>query len=178
MMALAFLLSVSALSADETWEATAEVSFSGTSTLHDFEGTGAPKDFTITVNGESRASFKAVLPVKTLDTDNKRRDKKMREMFRADKHPNILGKAENVPVAAMKPGDGPGKLPVRFTIAGTSKELDTDVSNWQQEDGKISFDVVFSVSLKSFKLKAPSLLGVFKVGDQVGVSVHVEAKRK
>jgi hypothetical protein len=169
--------------ADETWTGTAAVQFTGYSTLHDFEGKVAVP---LTVKRDGGVlSAKADAEVAKMDTDHDERDEKMRAMFSAAKHRfiDVEVKASESRARPVKGEDGkekPGVLPLRLTIAGTSREI-VGATTGLRDDGKghVEFDLAFPVSLKEFGLKAPSaLLGAVSVKDRVDVVVHVSLAKK
>jgi hypothetical protein len=170
--------------AGETWTGTAAVQFTGYSTLHDFEG---KVNVPLTVKRDGgELSAKADAEVAKMDTDHDERDEKMRAMFSAAKHRFIDVEVKGVSESRARPVKGedgkekPGVLPLKLTIAGTSREI-AGATTGLRDDGKghVEFDLAFPVSLKEFGLKAPSaLLGAVSVKDRVDVVVHVVLEKK
>jgi len=173
------LLTFSILLTLSSWadiaETTAFIAFKGTSTLHDFEGTAASQPFVLTFkeNPETRhiqISADAALKVSAMSTDHKKRDKNMFKMLDHENFSLISGSLSE----ASFPISGNGNAKLKLIIRDIEKTVEANFSNWKREGNKISVDMKFSVSLTSFGLKPPSVMGVIRVGDTVTVECEVE----
>lgn len=153
---------------------TASMTFHGTSTLHEFEGTVATAPFTArfseTKDGKTLVSATTSLKVRDMNTQNKKRDKNMFKMFDAKNHALIAGSVEN----AVLPKEGKSETKLKLKIRNVEKEISATLSDWKREGSKISCRITFPVSLKEFGLKAPSVMGLIRVGDTVNVECTLE----
>ncbi|HEY2774402.1 MAG TPA: YceI family protein [Candidatus Binatia bacterium] len=152
-------------------QATCDITFAGSSSLHDFEGK-APR-VTTTLHPAAAAGAWDVefsIPVSGMTTDNDSRDAKMREMLHADRAPSI-----RVSFPAVNPdaARGQGQLHGVVVIAGVSRDVVVAVSDWQSRGPNVSFDADAHLSLKDFQLEAPTVLGLIRVEDDVHVTGHV-----
>jgi len=154
------------------------VAFSGTSTLHDFEGTAEPKPLTVRRDDGGTWAATATLPVAALGTGNRWRDANLRSMLESERHPEITATFAAVDPDRCRPsGPGrPGELPFTLRIRNVERSLIATTSGWQEGPDHVSFDAGFRVSLAAFALEPPTALGLSKVGDVVDVSVHVELR--
>lgn len=157
------------------WSGTAAVAFTGTSTLHDFGGTltGAPVRCTSSGTGTSMTwAASGEMNVTNLSTSNSGRDAKMMTMLSAATWPVIRA---SVPVDPLVPVGTTGCM-VRVEIAGCTNQLPAAVSNWTVNADALAFDVTFRLSLKTFSLKPPSVLGMIRVADRVDVHCRIETQ--
>jgi hypothetical protein len=168
---LCFVLSTGAVLADPAiLETTA--AFHGTSTLHDFEGTGnalpAEADWTPTEKGGVLNAEAIVFNVKTLTTDHPKRDKNMMKMFDPAHHPRITGSIQNWNLGGADP-----EMSHSLQLKIQDKVLDVPVTitSLRTDESAIHLSCHFSLSLKACGLKRPSVLGLIRVGDQVTVTV-------
>lgn len=109
-----------------------------------------------------------------MDTRNKSRDGQMREMFRADRFPRIRGTAHDVDVERLREEMGKGRggkapLELLLRIREVERKIRVMASNLSESGDRVTFDLEFPVSLAEFDLKAPSVLGIVRVGDKVSV---------
>jgi hypothetical protein len=167
----------------ETWTGSSDVTFKGTSTLHDFEGNVRAVPLVVTVKTSEKGrliSATSAVEITRMSTAEKDRDQNMWKMFNAAKHRLMKITVPETPESALRPVNGkPGAMPITLTIAGTPGTVTGAVSNLKEMATTASFDLQFPVSLKAFNLKPPStLVGLIKVGDTVSVSVHVTLTRQ
>ncbi|MDA3902125.1 MAG: YceI family protein [Desulfuromusa sp.] len=166
-----------------TIEGECKIRFSGDSTLHGFAGQSVCQPFSLQSEGADlgrtiiRPTTVNVL-VADMDTDNSKRDKKMNEMFDAEHFPVIKGLFGDFNpreiVQQLLPGNElPGLLGFDLTIRDVTQRVQANVRDLVETSEQISFVAEFPVSLTSFKLKAPGVLGIIKVGDQVQVEIDV-----
>jgi hypothetical protein len=109
-----------------------------------------------------------------MKTGNDSRDEKMREMFQSDRHPVIRAVARDIDADKARERmrkDPGGKTPLEVTLAirGVERKVQATAGNWKEDGDRVAFDVEFPVSLREFDLKAPSVLGLIRVGDRVVV---------
>ncbi len=157
----------------EAGKGTVEISFSATSTLHDFEGNVAPLAFAIESGPSGTWGSDVVVPVAAIDTGIARRDASLRSMLDAAQHPNIRARFRDVEPERARAGE---TLPFRLRIRDVERPVEAAVSHWQQDERSARFDAEFDVSLQDYSLEAPGVLFV-RVGDRVHVVVHVTLER-
>jgi polyisoprenoid-binding protein YceI len=150
-----------------------EISFSATSTLHDFSGRVAAVAVAIEQGLDGGWSGTVDVPVASMDTGLERRDESMRAMLDAAQHPRIGGRFRDLRPEQVHAS---GVLPFLLQIRDVERPVQATVSHWQQDDRTARFDAEFDVSLRDFALEAPRVLFV-RVGDRVHVTVHVTLAR-
>ena len=162
-----------AIAASDAPLASCAITFTGTSSLHDFEGTMPAVSATLQQASTDRWNSEVVVPVSSMTTDNGSRDAKMRDMLNAERFPDIRATFRDIdPRTARDAHTLAGSL----TIAGTTHEFTAKLENWQEQGSRISFDAASDVSLSNFGLVAPSVLGLVRVGDVVAVRAHVSVE--
>lgn len=159
--------------ANEDHASDASITFSGTSTLHDFKGNVRAKSFVIHAAPSPRGiqySADIDVPVREMKTGDEDRDDNMYEMFEEEKFPTIRGSIKN---ALISPGGGPAEM--RIQIRNKEQSIPVTISKWKMTAGSLSFQIQFRLSLKKSGLEAPSVLGFIKVDDRVDVVADVTA---
>ena len=114
------------------------------------------------------------VPVAAMDTRNRSRDGKMREMFRSERFPRIHAAAHDVDVERLRVEIGKGRegnasIDLLLRIRDVERKIRATASNLKESGERVTFDLEFPVSLGEFDLKAPSVLGIIRVGDKVSV---------
>lgn len=152
------------------------IAFTGSSTLHDFDGTAAPLTVPLAPAAGGTWAADVAVPVASLDTGSARRDAKMREMLRGDAHPLIRGTFRDVEPERVRRSR---RLPFVLEIGGARRPTTAVVRAWREgEAGEtLSFDADLDVSLAAFDLEAPRALLFMRVADVVHVTVHVVVRR-
>ena len=152
---------------------TAQVSFSVTSTLHDFEGTAGSVALALSQAADGTWSADVSMPVAGMKTGNRWRDADMREMLGAPQHPQIRGRFRDLDPEKVRSS---GVLPFVLQIRTVERPVRATVENWRQSEREASFDAAFDVSLRSFQLEAPERF-FLSVDDTVRVTVHATLER-
>lgn len=155
------------------WPAEALIHFSGTSTLHDFGGDVPAQPFALTVSSNSWSAEADVMSG-LMATGSDGRDKNMHRMLNTNDHPRIHGRITTAP----KPAAGSTNATLSLKISGQQHDLPVQISSWSETDDRLSFHAEWDLSLKQFKLKPPSVIGIIRVGDMVHLSADVTASRK
>jgi hypothetical protein len=156
-----------------------DIAFLVPSTLHDVSGSARCQPFPVRVarDASGRQVIPVVeveVPVAAMDTRNKSRDGQMREMFRSDRFPRIRGEAHDVDVERIraeigKVRGGNASIDLLLRIRDVERKVRATASNLRESGERVTFDLEFPVSLGEFGLKAPSILGIIRVGDKVSV---------
>lgn len=160
-------------------EATASIIFRGTSTLHAFEGTVATAPFTATFSedketGQLRISATATVTVADMTTHNGKRDKNMFKMLDSEKYSLITGVLAN----ALLPVKGSGEAMLHLKIHGVEQDVAATLSDVKRNGDQASCLMTFPVSLAAFNLKAPTVMGLIRVGDTVIVECTLKGTTK
>jgi YceI-like domain len=160
-----------------------EIAFVGSSTLHDFSGTGTCRPFSAVLvrEGDGRTVLPRVdveVPVDGLKTGIDARDRRMREMFRSDRYPMIRVSVRDLDAGAFrermrKAAGGTVPLDVSLSIGAVEKTVPAAAGNLKEDGDRITFDVELPVSLKAFDLSAPTVLLFVRVADRVVVKGHI-----
>jgi hypothetical protein len=156
-----------------------DVAFLVTSTLHDLPGSARCLPFAAVLGRDAAGrqvlpSVEVDVPVEGMDTRNKSRDGQMREMFRSDRFPRIHAAAQDVDVDRLrvelgKGGEGKAPLDLLLRIRDVERKVRATASNLKESGDRVTFDLEFPVSLGEFDLKAPTVLGIIRVGDKISV---------
>lgn len=162
------------------------IHFYGKSTLHDFDGQVSCQPFVLEAKDSDNGRLIIQPPaievlVNEMNTDNDDRDKKMRVMFDSVNFPAIMGRlnvlemestlqrlAEHDPI--------PGGFEFDLQIRDVTQHIKANATRLKQTPERIDFVLEFPLSLSSFALKPPSVLGLIRVADQVRVEVVVTLK--
>ena len=151
--------------ASATIRGACEVAFLATSTLHDVSGSARCLPFeTVLARGTAGRQIlptvEVEVPVASMDTRNKSRDGKMREMFLSERFPRIHAAAHDVDVERLrveigKGRDGNASIDLLLRIRDVERKVRATASNLKESGERVSFDLEFPVSLREFDLKAP-----------------------
>lgn len=172
LLALVTPFAIAQSAAPARWPAEAIIRFSATSTLHDFAGTLPAQPFVITVVSNTW-SAEADVSSGLMNTASEGRDKNMHKMLSTNDHPFIHGKVAMAP----KPVSGGTNATLSLKICEQQHDLPVLITDWSETDGKLSFHAEWDLSLKQYKLKPPSVIGIIRVGDTVHLSADVTASR-
>jgi polyisoprenoid-binding protein YceI len=176
------LLSLASHSFGAEITGTCYITFFGTSTLHDFIGTVRSRPFTVhfAENPDVGKVIPAVavdVAVSEIDTDNGKRDKKLRKMFQSDAFPFIHGEMTDIQPDKLRgemegSENGDTTIDLKLKIREVEQAIPVRISNFRQYKQKISFDMEFPVSIAAYGLKPPApLFGIIRVGDRVDVKI-------
>jgi hypothetical protein len=159
------------------------VHFAGSSTLHDFDGTGNCMPFVLQAtenpNGESFVPETVlIVPVAGMQTGNSSRDEKMRDMFDAAHFPQISGILDGAPLLELRrhlhdAARGSHSFPIRMRIRDVESPIAARVTRLTDDAGGLNVDLEFPVSLNAYQLEPPSVLGLIHVADEVRVKVSL-----
>jgi hypothetical protein len=168
---------VQSIAQAENLTATADIQFSGSSTLHDFEGTASSQPFVARFTedretGQLKVAAKASLSVKDMGTENSKRDNNMFKMFDLEHFKLITGELAETAI----PLQGSTQATLRLTIRNVERDVDATISGVQRDANHISCKMQFPISLKAFDLKGPSVLGLIRVDDTVYVACTINGQ--
>lgn len=153
-----------------------DITFDGTSTLHDFSGhvqSEAPATWAAEKQAEEQAATLSIpevmIKVSTLSTDHKKRDKNMQKMFEPETFPDISGKISDWKLSATEASE----QTLTLMIHGQTLDVPVKVGPFTQTETGILLPCTFTLSLKASDLKRPSVLGMIRVGDEVQLKVDL-----
>jgi hypothetical protein len=168
-----------------TLEGNCDIRFFGQSTLHDFDGHVSCQPFTLTSTGRTGIMRQPVVKilVAEMTTDNSNRDQRMFAMFEQESYPQIQGVFDdldaNVVLQQLQETEtAPGPLEFDLRIRKVKKRVQAVTRDLVVSPEEISFVMEFPLSLASFQLEAPRVLGFIRVGDQVRVEARVFLRRQ
>jgi len=164
------------------------IRFFGQSTLHDFEGQGACQPFSVQTE-ETRAGHEVVqspvvnVLVSEMNTDNPSRDQKMWAMFDQEHFPEIKGRfVELDPEFALEQlaasENSEPTLALDLQIRGITQRIMVKIREVKISPERIGIIIEFPVSLASFDLKPPSVMGIIRVADEVRVVIQTVLHRQ
>lgn len=177
------LACVSASAAAVELPGTCQVAFTGSSTLHDFDGTAACTPFTLTVTGAGDAAqlgeVTLSVPVAGLRTGIARRDRSMYEIFQTGRFPEITGRLTGAPLAVVRrqlhqSAAGTSTLPLTVRIRDIERPVAARVTMLVDTTRDFSIALEFPLSLAAFRLEPPIVLGFIRVADEVLVKVSIQ----
>jgi hypothetical protein len=181
------LLGLTTFASAATLHGTCTIHFLGKSTLHNFDGQVACQPFSLVVEeNESGAQIirqpLVEIPVREMDTDNDRRDEKMYAMFESRGYPLIRSRFADLDLTALLErlqagGSDPARLDFTLQIRDRSLPVQAAIRNLKTAPEQITFDLEFPLSLASFRLEPPSVLGLIRVDDLVRVEASVQLRR-
>lgn len=153
--------------------ASGTLSFDGHATVGDF--TGSTKTVTGAMTGGD--GLEAVRgwvesPVKTLNSDNKKRDKDLNKSMESDKYPTMRFELAGVTPEAARGDTAAVKLAGKLTLHGVTKDVTVPGKVWKEGAG-LRLRVDFPVNLKDYKIGGlTKMLGVLRMEE--GIEVHVD----
>ena len=160
------------------------VTFIGSSTLHNFEGTATCNPFVLTVNAAPSGELQLgpvvlTVPVTTMITGIDRRDRTMWEMFESELFPLITGRLAAMPLKELRRQlHESAKTAAEFTlllrIRNIEQPVKTRVTRLVDSTESFTVDLEFTLSLATFRLEPPTVLGFIRVADAVKVKVNVQ----
>jgi len=144
-------------------------------TVDSFTGKTASEPFVVQSDDEKVA---VTFEIAKMETGKKKRDEEMLHMFHADEFPTIIGTAAATDVLALAPASEPIDLPLEVVMHGVTKQVVAKATKVSPADGGLTFDLEFPLILSDFDLKAPSIMMMIKVNNEVLVSSHVTLSAK
>ena len=158
------------MTASAAWQGQVEARFSVKATMDSFVGQATSRPVAV---ADDATDVDVVFAIADMKTGKKKRDVEMQHMFHIDQHPILSGRASRAALDALQPGGDAVELPITLAINGVTRDVAASVTNVERGDGTLSFQADFDVSLKSFGLKAPSVMKIINVADTVKVSSRV-----
>lgn len=169
--AVSFLVFLAASSAQAAWRGECVSDFKVKATMDSFTGHATSETFVV---AEDATEVRIDVKIEGMKTGKAKRDKEMVHMFQAEEFPVISGTIAASALRDLKPGEtGTNELPFKLVMHGQTNDAVASVTGLVDEGGKRTFNAAFPVSLKTFDLKPPSILGIINVNDKVLVTTHV-----
>jgi polyisoprenoid-binding protein YceI len=178
LLFLSLLLHSAFAETTQTWSGKADITFDGTSTLHDWGGKVSAKPFITQAilddaGKPTRLSAEVTVEAAKMDTAEAKRDENMRKAMKVTDHPLISAKIDVPADKIAADGKTPTKLPMTLTLLGKPQQITGTISNWKLNGGKATFDLEFPVSMKASGISVPTVLLFIKVGDGIKVRASV-----
>lgn len=180
LLLLPLLLGIQAIKADTPtqWSGVSEITFSGTSTLHDWAGKVSAEPFVTNVILDDAGQLKQVkakVSVKAddMDTAEPKRDDNMKKAMKVTSYPLIEAVMDAQVTQITADGKTPTKLPLTLTLLGKNQSINASINNWKLVGKKATFDLDFDVSMKASGISVPAVLFIIRVGDTVKVHAAV-----
>jgi len=153
-------------------EEKSSVEFYADSTLHAFDGKARRVEGEVWCDVQAQEVKVPILievPVLSLDTDNKRRDKKMRQMFDEKQFPTISFQADNIKMLSGNIADSLFcQVEGILKIKGAQKQVSFEVL-FSTEGNRILASGAIPININDFGLKPASVLGIIKVDKEVRI---------
>ena len=167
---------------ESSWKGSSEITFAGTSTLHNWSGkvTARPFIAKVTVNAKGEPTHltsKVEVTASKMDTADSDRDAKMRESMHVKEFPLITAEMDCAFNQIAVRGATPSELPFQLTLLGKRRAVIGQISHWALKEGVATFDLDFSLSLKACGIEVPTMMWVIKVGDTIRVHAEVKLAR-
>lgn len=170
LLSIAILLTLSSAAYASEYRGGCDITFKGSSTLHDIHGTGKCEPFTASSKDGTLEISRVAVAVSSLDTDNSRRDKKMREMFEEQRFPLITGSTGVVALRDLRGAKDGSRISFPLKIRDIVRPVTGTVTKFTESGSRIKADVTFTLSLAEYDLKPPSVIGLIRVDDKVSVT--------
>ena len=122
----------------------------------------------------SKTSVDATIQVEYFNSDNELRDSHMLEVLEGIIFPTITWKGQATGVASTPVPAGKHEIRLKgpLTVHGQTRELEIPVVMDIAENGLVTVDATFSISLEDFEIERPSLVFV-RISDEVPIKVHM-----
>ena len=122
----------------------------------------------------SKTSVDATFQAEYFNSDNEMRDSHMLEVLEAIIFPTMTWKATAVGVDATPVTAGKHEIRVKgpLTVHGQTHDLEIPATLDIAENGLVTVDAAFSISLERFEIERPKLLFA-KITDEVPIEVHM-----
>ena len=153
--------------------ASGTLSFDGHATVGDFTGTTKTLTGEMT-GGDDLGAVRGWVesPVKTLDSDNKKRDKDLNKSMESDKHPTMRFELTGVTPGATKGDTAAVRLAGKLTLHGMTREVTMPGKVWTEGVG-LRLRTDFPVDLGDYEIGGlTKMLGVLRMEE--GIEVHVD----
>ncbi len=151
-------------------------------TGHKFEGAVTSEVFKVNfseVNGQTLADFTVKASMANLTTFHVKRDRVMREHFKAEEHPTLSGEVKGFAWSTLAAASAtkPVEIPFTFSFGGGTAPLKAAVTRYEAKpDGSVNFDAAFTVSQKALGYKLIRMMAVMTVKDEVPVTATFTLK--
>lgn len=153
------------------------ITYSGTSPLHDWEGTSQRVTGRLDLDREvpARSQLAIEAPVASFDSGNRTRDRTMREATEADRFPTVRFASQSIQVRSWSgsPGSRTGRWRVTGTLTfhGVSRTVSVDVAAREQR-GRFIATGSFPIDLSDYGVDRPGV-GPVKIGDRIRLSFTI-----
>jgi len=156
-----------------------KLEYSFKSTLHPVKGVARQFSGEFVFNDTKKLDFKSgevIVDPALMDSENKKRDHNMYKMFEVLKFPKINYNIDQLKnIKQIENGSYKGGFKGRLTIKDVTRDIDVEVI-FQEVEGGYMLEGECEVSLKTFNLKPPSVLGIIRVFDPININFEIYLK--
>ena len=165
----------------EHWVGSAEITFSGTSTLHSWKGMVAANPFDAAVTRDASGNLlhlkaKVDIEAQQMDTAEAKRDENMHRVMKVNDYPLVSGTIDAPAAQIIGEGGNPLALPLKLKLLGKEQGLTGVISKWSLSGKEASFELDFQVSLKTSGIEVPATAFFIRVGDAIKVHARVKLR--
>lgn len=159
--------------------AASQITYAGTSALHDWTGTSRRVTGTVDLDraAPARSSFTIQAPVASFDSGNGRRDRTMREATEVSRFPTVRFTSRSIQVRSWngRSGARSGRWRVTgdLTFHGRTRRVRVDVEA-REANGRFVATGSFPISLADYGVERPGI-GPVKIGDEIVLSFEIVA---
>lgn len=154
------------------------IDYTGSAPLHDWTGTSRSVTGRVVVDAETPDSSRAVVraPVRSFDSGNDRRDRKMRAVTEADTHPTVAYRTTDIRSThwgrTSTGTNGRWTVTGDLTFHGQTHPVDATVDVQVTADS-VHAQARFRVSLTRFGVERPTLLWTAPIADTIRIDARV-----
>lgn len=157
----------------------------GTSTIHDWSCEAPAVSGSLTIPADSDRPLtnvqrtQLIVPVEQLDCGKDKMNRKLREAFKMDDHPEISFEARQISVGDVSVGSGPA-LPLvaigELTMAGTTRTVEVTAEGYEEAGNRLKFTGQHELDMSDYGMNPPTaLLGTIRTDENVVVHFEVWA---
>jgi hypothetical protein len=153
-----------------------DITFSGRSTLHGFEGSGNSERFTLSLTLDSSAGDTLLnatikVPGEALATDNEGLNKNMYKTIETQTYPIITAWLNEIPLQHLRPSKSAFQF--RLKVRDITNTINASVSNLAVSSDSLVFKVAFDFSIAAYELKPPQpVFGLIKMHDIMNITAR------
>ncbi len=162
------------------------LSVEGTSTIHDWscevESFSGEVSLSTTDDGplDAVANTRLTVPIESFECGKNTMNRKLREAFKADDHPELTFESDEIILAAQSSGS-PSQLTVRgdLTMAGVTQAIEVTAEGSPTADGRYRFTGQHELDMTNYEMDPPTaVFGTIRTGEVVTVNFEILASHE
>jgi polyisoprenoid-binding protein YceI len=163
------------------FSARSQISVEGTSTVHDWSCEVESFSGQVTMDRSADDPLDNVtgtsltIPVAEMECGRNTMNRKLREAFKADDHPDLSFTAEKITVKNDESG-APSTLsvPGNLTMAGVTRSIEVSARGEQTSDGHLKFTGQHELNMTTYDMDPPTaMFGTIRTGEDVVVQFEI-----